>query len=76
MACWRPPSHIHMTTKLVEWARSLWDGYVTRDDGRHPSSTRACVAGSMLSFTSLPRALDTGGENLSDSEISGGERRY
>jgi hypothetical protein len=27
---WRPPNHKPKTTKVVTWAKSLWDSYVTR----------------------------------------------
>jgi hypothetical protein len=27
---WRPPNHKPNTTKVVAWAKSLWDRYVTR----------------------------------------------
>jgi hypothetical protein len=27
---WRPPNHKPKTTKVVSWAKSLWDRYVAR----------------------------------------------
>ena len=34
---WRQPNHKPNTIKIVAWAKSVWDRYVTLDDLRHPS---------------------------------------
>ena len=43
------PNHKPTTTKIVAWAKSLWDRYVTLDNLSHLSSIRARVTDCMFS---------------------------
>jgi hypothetical protein len=46
---WHRPNHKPSTTKIVAWAKNLWDRYVTLDGLSHLSRIRARVTDDMFS---------------------------
>jgi hypothetical protein len=46
---WRQPNHKPSTTKIVAWAKSLWDRYVTRGYVLHTSGIRVRVSDGIFS---------------------------
>jgi hypothetical protein len=59
---WHRPNHKPSTTKIVAWAKNLWDRYVTLDDLSHLSCIRARVTDDMFSgivSTSVSTPINT-----------------
>lgn len=59
---WHRPNHKPSTTKIVAWAKNLWDRYVTLDDLSHLSCIRARVTDDIFSgivSTSVSTPINT-----------------